>query len=227
MTNPSVTLRIARSHGKYQEFHVAVASPHSRLLDALLQARSQQDPTLAFRYACRVGMCGSCAVVINGREGLTCQVSIGQLATPVVTLEPLRALPVQRDLMVDMTPFFDRFSRTSAALVPSQPDSLEARVLPPGEARRAAIEQQNGCITCGSCFSCDPRVASDPAYPGLAALNRVYMLAQDERDARGHERLDGLSREVVEHAAEVTRADTICPVGIPLTTGMRRLEKLL
>ena len=82
------------------ETHTVPVGPTSRVLDALLHVQHNEDPTLGIRYSCRVGMCGSCAVVVNGKECLACQTSIDSLGSRNVKVEPLRALPVQHDLMV-------------------------------------------------------------------------------------------------------------------------------
>ena len=133
-------------------------------------------------------MCGSCAVVVNGKEALACQTSIGALGTDVVRISPLRALPVLRDVMSDMAPFFDTLKRAEAALRPKDPNLKSLRTMPPAAPHRATIEGQNGCITCGACFSACEWSATRPGYLGPAAMNRVLMLALDERDALGKAR---------------------------------------
>ena len=117
--------------GAPSRFEVPVPGAASRVLDALLYVRHRLDPTLGFRYACRAGMCGACAVVINGKEGLSCQTTVASLGTRTVTVAPLRALPVQRDLMVDMQPFFDSFKRADAAFRPTEPSRRSIRTMPP------------------------------------------------------------------------------------------------
>ena len=229
-----IILEVVRSHtngnaaGASSRFEVPVPGAASRVLDALLYVRHRLDPTLGFRYACRAGMCGSCAVVINGKEGLSCQTTVASLGTRTVTVAPLRALPVQRDLMVDMQPFFDSFKRADAAFRPTEPARRSIRIMPPDEPQRARIEQQNGCITCGACFSACEWTASRPDYLGPAALNRLYMLSLDERDAIGTRRL-----EIAATDAGALRCHTlgncsaVCPVEVPVREGMQRLKGLL
>jgi len=225
------TLRVHRSggaEGAPTEFRVPVNNPHTRVLDLLLHARQHDDPRLAFRFSCRVGMCGSCAVNVNGREMLACQTAVGSLGTNSIDVRPLRALPARKDVVSDMTPFFDSMKKARAALVPKDPDLREVKVLPPGEKRRAAIERQNGCITCGACYSACEWTRSHEGYLGPAALNRLYMLAQDERDALGAERLvtaaaaDGALR-----CHTVGNCTAVCPVDIPVKEGLQRLKSLI
>ena len=230
MSSPkTITLEVARSDAsRPASFTVPVPAPHSRVLDALLYVREHLDPSLGFRYSCRAGMCGSCAVVVNGKEALACQTAIGPLGTDHVRVTPLRALPVLRDVMCDMTPFFETLRRAEAALKPKEPERATPRVMPPAQPRRAAIEQQNGCITCGACFSACEWSATRPGYLGPAAMNRVLMLALDERDADGMKRLASVAHDSgALRCHALGNCSTVCPVDVPLREGMQKLKGLL
>lgn len=223
-----ITVQRTLDNGKAEAtYAVTLTNPKARLLDALLNIRQHQDPTLGFRYSCRVGMCGSCAVVVNGRERLACQVGVAALGADI-RVAPLRSLPVKRDLVPDMTPFFDALKRSHAALIPKEPELREIRTMPPGERRRATIEGQNGCITCGACFSACEWTRTHPGYIGPAALNRVLMLSLDERDVRGPERLkQAASVDGVLRCHTLGNCSVVCPVDVPLKTGMQRLKGLV
>jgi succinate dehydrogenase/fumarate reductase iron-sulfur protein len=198
------------------------------VLDALLYVREHLDSSLGFRYSCRAGMCGSCAVVVNGKEALACQTSIGTLGTDVVRVLPLRALPVLRDVMCDMTPFFNTFKRAQAALRPREPDHRTIRTMPPAAPHRALVEGQNGCLTCGACYSACEWSATRPGYLGPAAMNRVLMLSLDERDALGKARLATVASESgALRCHALGNCSSVCPVDIPLREGMRILKGLL
>jgi fumarate reductase iron-sulfur subunit len=224
-----ITLEVARSDpARPARFDVPVPAPASRVLDALLYVREHLDPTLGFRYACRAGMCGSCAVVVNGREMLSCMASIGALGTSTVIVEPLRALPVLHDVICDMTPFFDTLRRAHAALQPAEPERATLRVMPPSEPRRALIERHNGCITCGACHSACAGAGVQPSDQSPAALDRVLMLCLDERDAGGRDRLDDVASDVAAlRAADLRSCDAVCPAGIPLQDAIAKLDALL
>jgi succinate dehydrogenase/fumarate reductase iron-sulfur protein len=229
MKHPQITLDVSRSDPALpSRFEVPVPTAGSRVLDALLYVREHLDPSLGFRYACRAGMCGSCAVVVNGKEALACQMPVASLGTRHVHVAPLRALPVLRDLVCDMTPFFAGLKRAGAALRAADADRPTPRTMPPGEPRRALIERHNGCLTCGACHSAcaDPMAGRHDVGP--AALNRVLMLALDERDGQGRERLAPLAQETARLRA-YARSDVneVCPVGIPLREGMDTLERLV
>src|SRR5688572_15560412 len=103
---------------RWQAFAVD-AGPDTTVLDALVEIQRQQDPSLAFRYACRVGMCGSCAMVVNGRERWACRTRLATLSAGPVTVRPLYHFPLLRDLVVDMTPFAAKLRDVGAALVPA------------------------------------------------------------------------------------------------------------
>ncbi len=225
-----ITLEVARSpQGEVRaRFEVPVPGAASRVLDALLYVRHHLDPTLGFRYACRVGMCGSCAVVINGKEGLACQTTVASLGTRIVSVGPLRSLPVQKDLMVDMKPFFDSFKRADAAFRPTEPARRSIRTLPPGDPDRMLIERQNGCITCGACYSACEWSASRVGYLGPATLNRLLMLSLDERDAKGARRLAVAATDAgALRCHALGNCSEVCPVEVPLREGMQKLKGLL
>jgi succinate dehydrogenase/fumarate reductase iron-sulfur protein len=227
-----ITLVVARtapgSARRSERFELSVDNPRACVLDALLQVRREHDPELGFRYACRVGMCGSCAMVVNGRERLACRTSLAELGTAEVRLEPLRALPVVRDLITDLRPFFEAARRVHAALDPREPGHDRPRTLAPQAEPRATIERLNGCITCGACFAACEWSRAHEGYLGPAALARLLMLALDERDARGRRRLAAAAT-----AAGVLRCHTlgsctvVCPVDVPLKEAMQRLKALL
>lgn len=224
-----ITLDVARSDARRpSRFDVPVPGSTSRVLDALLYVREHLDPSLGFRYSCRAGMCGACAVVVNGKEMLSCQTAIGSLGTTTIHVAPLRALPVMRDLMYDMTPFFDAWKRADGALRPREPDLVTPRVMPPGDPDRASIERQNGCITCAACYSACVVEPARPGYLGPAAVNRAFMLSLEERDALGPERRAGIAGEARALVGEgLARADAVCPVGIPLRDGIAKLGDVL
>jgi len=224
----TVTLVVARSGGAGpNRFDVPVPGPASRVLDLLLHVQRHLDPTLGFRYSCRVGMCGSCAMLINGREGFACDTTVGSLGGGVVELAPLRALPVQQDLTVDMRPFFDGLKRAGAAFEPSEPGRRDVPVIAPGEGRRAAIEAQNGCITCGACHSASAWMRAGKGHAGPAALNRLYMLARDERDRLGPARLATAERdEGLLRCHAQGECASVCPARVPLDAGLRKLLEL-
>lgn len=128
-------LRWAPGDTERRQTYQVTAGDDTTVLDALVEIQRTQDPTLGFRYACRVGMCGSCAMVVNGRERWACRMRLASLGADVVDVRPLYHLPVLRDLVVDMSPFHDRLRAVGAALVPrpgAAPYALSPAMAPSG-----------------------------------------------------------------------------------------------
>ncbi len=205
------------------------AGPMMSVLDALFWVLENEDPTLAFRYSCRAGMCGSCAMVINGREGLACARRLERLRAPV-TVEPLRSLPVIKDLLVDLRPFFEKYRAVDPFYI-GQAASVfdpasEPAVLPRGDAAREIVDRQIDCIACGACYSACPIVSIVPEFLGPAALNRAYTVAADARDAAGVERLHRVTADGGVFACHsVGNCVTVCPVGVDPLLSIQLLRK--
>src|SRR5689334_11835083 len=186
----SVTLRVFRwapdQPEHVQEYRVAAAAD-TTVLDALVEVQRAQDPTLAFRYACRVGMCGSCAMVVNGRERWACRTRLSALGPGPVRVRPLYHFPLLRDLVVDVAPFTAKLRAVGGALVPAAAAEPYA-LIPAGSDERREIDPAIECIGCGMCLSACTMVAHIERFPGPAALNRAFTLQRDSRDAAGQAR---------------------------------------
>jgi fumarate reductase iron-sulfur subunit len=169
------------------ESHAVEAGEGTTVLDALVRLRETAVPDLAFRYACRVGMCGSCAMVVNGRERWACRTRLRTVARggAAVTVRPLYHFPLVRDLVVDMAPFVAKLRAVGGAFQPRDPEGAAAARVPAGDRARAAVDAAVECIGCGACLSACTVVRRDPAFPGPAALNRAFTLVGDPRDAGG------------------------------------------
>src|SRR2546421_10556734 len=225
----SVTLRVFRwapdQPEHVQEYRVAAAAD-TTVLDALVEVQRAQDPTLAFRYACRVGMCGSCAMVVNGRERWACRTRLASLGPGPVRVRPLYHFPLLRDLVVDMTPFVDRQRAVGAALVPAAGAPAYATI-PTAAAERAEIDDAIECIGCGIGLSACTMVAHDRHFPGPAALNRAFTLQRDRRDA-GHAarwtRL--LGDDALPRCHGQGNCTDVCPMGLSPTRSIIRLRQM-
>ena len=210
---------------RWQTFEIE-AGPDTTVLDALVAAQRGQDPTLAFRYACRVGMCGSCAVVVNGRERWACRTRLATLGEAPVTVRPLYHFPLLRDLVVDMAPFTAKLRQVGGALVPA--DGAEAYALIPGDAaERREIDPAIECIGCGMCVSACSMVAHNARFPGPAALNRAFTLERDSRDAAGGARWAVLlSDDALPRCHGQGQCTEVCPMGLAPTTSIIRLRQM-
>lgn len=210
---------------RWQTFEVE-AGADTTVLDALVAAQRGQDPTLAFRYACRVGMCGSCAVVVNGRERWACRTRLSSLEAGTVSIRPLYHFPLLRDLVVDMSPFTARLRAIGGALMPAAEAEAYA-LIPAGSVERREIDAAIECIGCGMCVSACTMVAHNERFSGPAALNRAFTLLRDSRDT-GHETRwsvlladDGLAR-----CHGQGNCTEVCPMGLAPTSSIVRLRQL-
>src|SRR5213079_1625333 len=222
------TLRVFRwsadAPERVQDYRVD-AGPDTTVLDALVDIQRTQDPTLAFRYACRVGMCGSCAMVVNGRERWACRTRLASLGPGPVSVRPLYHFPLLRDLVVDMTPFVDRQRAVGAALVPAA-DAPAYAAIPAAAAERAEIDEAIECIGCGMCLSACTMVAHDPYFPGPAALNRAFTLELDERDGGREARWRVLlSDDALARCHGQGGCTEVCPMGLMPMRSIIRLRQ--
>ena len=172
-------------------------------------------------------MCGSCAMVVNGREQLTCSTLVKNIGSQL-RIEPLRNLPVTRDLAVDMQPFFAAYQRTLPQFTPR--DDLEQNDfyrIPHDSREWKALSHQPQCIDCGACYSACTLVTLHPRYVGPMALHRALNLIVDPRDKSRSERL-----KLVTGEAGAFRCHTlgncrdVCPRGISPTHSIERLKRI-
>jgi succinate dehydrogenase / fumarate reductase iron-sulfur subunit/fumarate reductase iron-sulfur subunit len=229
---PKVTVTVQRFTPEADEkprfeSHVVEVSEKASILDTLFALQRGAAPDLAFRFSCRVGMCGSCAMVVNGREQLTCSTLVKNVGTNL-KIEPLRNLPVVRDLAVDLKPFFFAYNRTIPAFVPRadlDPNSFYPIPHASKEARK--LNDQPQCIDCGACYSSCTLVTLNPRYVGPMALNRALSLITDPRDAKRAERLKAVTGEDGAFRCHTLgNCQDVCPRGISPTHSIERLKRL-
>jgi succinate dehydrogenase / fumarate reductase iron-sulfur subunit len=210
-----------------QSFELDVSGELSNkmLLDALVALKAQ-DETLAFRRSCREGVCGSDGMNINGRNGLACITPLSELPDPVV-LRPLPGLPVVRDLIVDMTQFYDQYRKVEPWLMNDDPEPEIERLQTPAD--RDRLDGLYECILCACCSTACPSFWWNPdRFLGPAALLQSWRFLADSRDqATGH-RLDAL-----EDPFKLFRCHTImncvevCPKGLNPTRAIGHIKQLL
>jgi fumarate reductase iron-sulfur subunit len=218
--------------GALQRYAVP-ARENQTVLDVVTHIQRELDPTLAYRFACRVGMCGSCAMVVNGRARWTCRTHVKKVAQDgALELRPLANLPVIRDLATDMAPFFDKWARAKGTFQPKDsPDGTvpaEFHVVPPESPKRQAADAGIECIGCGVCYASCDIVAWNGEYLGPAALNRAWTLVNDVRDGARGERLAAVAGDAGCHACHSTQSCTErCPKGIDPSGAIAGLKRTL
>lgn len=214
------------SGGAFVHYHVP-ARESQTVLDAVTWIQQNAAPALSYRFACRVGMCGSCAMQVNGEPRWTCRTHITKVAAGnTVTIEPLRNLPVIKDLACDMSGFFDKWVKAEGVFHPgkTRDDPIEP-ILPSSRARvlaDAGIE----CINCAVCYSACDVVAAKPDYLGPAALNRAWTLVNDVRDTGQDARLRAVAADAGCHNCHSHQSCmTYCPVGLNPTASIAGLKR--
>lgn len=153
------------------------------VLDIVSWIQQNTDPTLSYRFACRVGMCGSCAMMVNGVPRWTCRTHISNvIQNNKITIGPLRNLPVIKDLVVDMDPFFNKW--IAAEGLHHGGNTRNSEIVPIHETSKQRIEANAGieCINCSICYAACDTVTNNPNYLGPAALQRAWTLLNDEKD---------------------------------------------
>jgi fumarate reductase iron-sulfur subunit len=210
----------------FQEFEVP-RHPSQTVLDVVTYIQRELDPTLAYRYACRVGMCGSCAMTVNGVPRWTCRTHVDKVVRDHrLEISPLKNLPVIRDLVTDMATFFDKWARAKGAFEGEKTRSDDFAKIRPDSEKRKNADAGIECIGCGVCYSACDVVAWNPDYLGPAALNRAWTLVQDERDAAGIERLRAVAGDAGCHACHTHMSCTeLCPKAISPTAGISGLKR--
>ena len=212
--------------GRLQSYEVP-RYPSQTVLDVVTHIQRKLDPTLAYRYACRVGMCGSCAMTVNGVPRWTCRTHVDKVAADgKLELRPLRNLPVIRDLVTDMRGFFDKWQRAHGHFEGAATKAADfARVAPASPARQAA-DAGIECIGCGVCYAACDVVSWNPDYLGPAALNRAWTLVSDVRDTKSVERLRAVAGDAGCHACHTHMSCTErCPTHISPTASIAGLKR--
>ncbi len=207
----------------YKEYTVAVR-PGMTVLDALWEIKGKQDGTLSYRRSCRHGICGSCAMTINGKNTLACETQLAEVKRKKIELEPLRSFTVIKDLIVDMNHFYDKYEAIKPYLVTKKdPPSDKERYQSPED--RKKLDGSYECILCGCCTSSCPSFWADKEFLGPAAILKAHRFVFDSRDQDHGDRL-----RIINDKHGLWRCHTIfncveaCPKELNPTSGIADLK---
>jgi succinate dehydrogenase / fumarate reductase, iron-sulfur subunit len=210
----------------WQTFSVK-AEPTDRVLDALHTVKWEQDGTLSFRRSCAHGVCGSDAMMINGANALACIELVKDAAGPRggrVTVEAIRGLPVIKDLVVDMEPFFAQYRSVLPYLVNRDDPGYTERLQSPEDRER--YDDTTKCILCAACTTSCPVFWGNSGYVGPAAIVNAHRFIFDSRDQAGNERLDILNqRSGVWRCRTAFSCTEACPRGIKVTQAIQEVKR--
>ncbi|MEW6568794.1 MAG: succinate dehydrogenase iron-sulfur subunit [Chloroflexota bacterium] len=225
-----VTLRIRRFNPETDErphyqTYVVEADENDQVLDLLNRVKWYQDGTLAYRRSCGHGICGSDAMRINGRNRLACKVLVREVGDRV-TVEPLLGLPVIKDLIVDLEPFFAHYRSVIPYLVNNEPPPEKERLQSPRE--RARFDDTTKCILCAACTTSCPSFWSNGEYVGPAVIVQAHRFIFDSRDRAAAERLRILNRQFgVWRCRTIFNCTEACPRDIKVTQAIGEVKKAL
>ena len=209
-----------------QKIEVELEPTDKMLLDAILRIKNDMDDSLALRRSCREGVCGSDAMNINGKNGLACTTNMRDLKEPVV-LRPLPGLPVIRDLIVDMTHFFDQYHSVKPFLINDAPPPEKERLQTP-EAREE-LDGLYECILCACCSTSCPSFWWNPdKFVGPAGLLQAYRFIADSRDEATGERLDNLEDPYrLFRCHTIMNCTDVCPKGLNPSHAIGKIKEML
>ena len=205
-------------------------SPGMTVLDGLWQVKEKVDSTLVWRASCRMGICGSCGMFINGKPRLGCNTQISDLGSSVVTVAPLPNFPIIRDLVPDLRPMFDHHTALSPYIIRNDTEEMER---PTGEFHQTGDEMEqylqfSYCIKCACCVAACPTCATDSLYSGPMALTQAHRYNTDSRDSGFEDRKEKLTGEAgpwrCHFAGECSR---VCPKGVDPAKAIQLMKRQL
>ncbi|MFJ4689899.1 succinate dehydrogenase iron-sulfur subunit [Streptomyces sp. NPDC088766] len=220
--NPEVS-----AESTWEDFQVEI-DPKERVLDALHKIKWELDGSLTFRRSCAHGICGSDAMRINGKNRLACKTLIKDInpAKPI-TIEPIKGLTVQKDLVVDMEPFFQAYRDVMPFLITKDTNEPTRERLQSAEDRER-FDDTTKCILCAACTSSCPVFWNDGQYFGPAAIVNAHRFIFDSRDEAGEQRLEILNdRDGVWRCRTTFNCTDACPRGIEITKAIQEVKRAL
>ena len=195
------------------------------VLDALNHVKEEQDPTLSFRWSCRMGVCGSCGMMVNGEPKLTCETFVRDYDTETIKIEPLSHFPVVRDLVINMDDFMEKLPTVSPWLIREQhddPDEGEYRQTP---AQVAHYKRFSMCINCMLCYSACPVYGLDSTFTGPAVLALAERYNLDSRDQGQADRADVVTaHEGIWECTYVGACTEVCPKDVDPAGAIQMLK---
>jgi succinate dehydrogenase / fumarate reductase iron-sulfur subunit len=227
----TVTIKVKRFNPEvdekphWQAFTIEDVEGTDRVLDVLHRAKWYQDGTLTFRRSCAHGVCGSDAMVINGENGLACQVLIQDVGTDI-TVEAIRGFPVIKDLVVDMEPFFAQYRSVLPYLIADDDPGYTERHQTAEERER--FDDTTKCILCAACTTSCPIYWGNNTYVGPAAIVNAHRFIFDSRDQGAADRLDILNeRSGVWRCRTAFSCTNACPRGIKVTQAIEEVKRAI
>ena len=227
-----VTFRIRRFNPEidsepHWEDYVVPCYPTDRILDALAQIKGDKDGTLTYRRSCGHGICGSDAMRMNGKNRPACKTLVKDLdVTKPVTVEAIKGLPLEKDLVVDMEPFFKAYREVMPFLIADGHEPTKERLQSVED--RAKFDDTTKCILCAACTTSCPVFWTDGSYFGPAAIVSAHRFIFDSRDSAASKRLEILNdKEGVWRCRTTFNCSEACPRGIQVTQAIHDVKRAM
>lgn len=226
----TVTLRVRRydpekNMPKYNEYKVPVKRGMS-VLDSILYIKEYLDPSISVRYSCRMGICGSCGVLIDGKEKLACQTQILDLNKDLIRVDPLGNFDIVKDLVPQLDNLFRNHEKVKPYIIREDENTHSEYLQTPKE--RGKYEMFTNCILCGACLSACPTSATDPQYLGPQALAQAFRYITDTRDNGFCDRLNAIdSKHGVWRCHFSGSCSDVCPKGVDPALAIQLLREVL
>ena len=212
--------------GKHFDTFIVEAEPTDQVLDVLEKAKAYQDGTLSFRRSCAHGVCGSDAMRINGVNRLACKVLIQDLKSKTIKVEPILGLAVEKDLIVDMEPFFNHYKSVMPYFVNDDPPPMKERLQSPEDRER--FDDTTKCILCAACTTSCPSFWVNEEYVGPSAIVNAHRFIFDSRDQAAAERLAILNEQFgVYRCHTIYNCTDACPREIEVTKAVGEVKKAI
>jgi fumarate reductase iron-sulfur subunit len=191
------------------------AVPYSEdmsVLQALQFIKDELDGSLAFRWSCRMAICGSCGMMVNGKPELSCQTFVRDLLPGPIRVEALAHLPIEKDLVVDVEPFVKKLESIQPYIIPREPRALDEGEYLQTPRQLEEIEQYSSCINCMLCYAACPQFGLDPEFLGPGVLALLHRYNADSRDGGQAQRMPLLNaQEGVWSCTAVGYCSEVCP----------------
>jgi fumarate reductase iron-sulfur subunit len=198
----------------WQSYQVPFTEDMS-VLQGLQFIKDDIDGTLAFRWSCRMAICGSCGMMINSKPSLSCQTFLRDLLPGPVRIEALAHLPIERDLVVSVEPFVKKLEGIKPYIIPKEPRALSEGEYLQTPAQLEHFEQYSSCINCMLCYAACPQFGLNPKFTGPGVLALLHRYNSDSRDGGRQERMEILNAEEgVWSCTAVGYCSEVCPKGV-------------
>ncbi len=215
----------------YDNFKVNVETGMT-VLEVLRLIKNTQDSSLTFRAFCRSKICGSCAVRVNNKPLLACSTQLMPILDDFkresVTIQPMRNMPILRDLVVDIDPVIDKLAKMHPYLMEDHyriPETLEQESLM-SKQELSRFDYITDCILCGSCYSACSAASADPGYAGPLTLGKAYRYSADVRDSFQGERMQAAVDQGLWSCAQCRKCINVCPKDTRPAISIQRLRKI-